>query len=631
MIQTPTSPVSKAIFISYASQDADAARRICETLRAEGVEIWFDADGGLEHGDEWDAKIRRQIKECVLFIPLISANTQSRLEGYFRIEWELAAQRALGIAAGVPFILPVVIDDTREPEALVPERFRTVQWTRLPGGVISADVKQRYLKLWSHRTGVLKAQEAAASVPAPTASSPASRETKTTRPTFVAGLIGAVVIAAAVIAYLTLKPSRSAAAATPSASQSAAASADPEQLVKHARELIYDPDSARNEFALAENLLRRAAELSPLSGSVWGASALLNLYFNTRGYDFSRERLVRAQAEADKALRLDADSVDALLALGLQRQSMGETERARDFLERASALEPGNSRVILAQTSLMPAYAAKADFLRRNLNRTQTPAELHYYISLNLSWDGRIKESIAALEPAIAIKPFWRVWVQRAYLELIETADSLRAEAWLDRVPDVKRDEPRVAIVRHEAAMVRGDGAAAVRALNSVAYDYFQDNFYEGPKSFLLAQAYELAGQADRAREQWRLAEKRLREKLDDQPDWLSGKAMLALVVQAQSRPTDAKTLIEDCLADPRFRRDRKAGSNIALALMRMGDPNRALKVLLAGDLTSGASGYLSEAMVTKDHRWDPLRGSPDYQAWLRMLREDERVPKRMK
>ena len=75
--------------------------------------MWFDADGGLEHGDEWDAKIRKQIKECVLFIPLISANTQSRLEGYFRIEWELAAQRALGIAAGVPFILPVVIDDTR--------------------------------------------------------------------------------------------------------------------------------------------------------------------------------------------------------------------------------------------------------------------------------------------------------------------------------------------------------------------------------------------------------------------------------------------------------------------------------------------------------------------------------------
>lgn len=77
----------KAVFLSYASQDTEAALRICKALRGEGVEVWLDADGGLEHGDEWDAKIRRQIKECVLFIPLISANTPARNEGYFRLEW----------------------------------------------------------------------------------------------------------------------------------------------------------------------------------------------------------------------------------------------------------------------------------------------------------------------------------------------------------------------------------------------------------------------------------------------------------------------------------------------------------------------------------------------------------------
>ena len=150
----------KAVFLSYASQDAEVARRICEALRSGGIEVWFDADGGLEHGDEWDAKIRRQVKECVLFIPVISANTQARHEGYFRIEWDLAAERARGIASGVPFILPVVIDDTREPEALVPDRFRMVQWTKLRGGEVPAEVQQRFLKLWSHRTGALKYEAA---------------------------------------------------------------------------------------------------------------------------------------------------------------------------------------------------------------------------------------------------------------------------------------------------------------------------------------------------------------------------------------------------------------------------------------------------------------------------------------
>jgi hypothetical protein len=33
---------SQAVFLSYASQDADAARRIAETLRSAGMEVWFD-------------------------------------------------------------------------------------------------------------------------------------------------------------------------------------------------------------------------------------------------------------------------------------------------------------------------------------------------------------------------------------------------------------------------------------------------------------------------------------------------------------------------------------------------------------------------------------------------------------
>ncbi|MEY2880455.1 MAG: hypothetical protein RLZZ15_2835, partial [Verrucomicrobiota bacterium] len=154
----PAEP-SRAVFLSYASQDAEAARSICESLRVGGVDVWFDVEGGLEHGDEWDAKIRRQIKECVLFIAIISKNTQARHEGYFRIEWELAAQRAMGIASGVAFILPVVIDETREPDALVPDRFRAVQWTKLRGGEVPPEVQARFLKLWSHRIGAAKHQE----------------------------------------------------------------------------------------------------------------------------------------------------------------------------------------------------------------------------------------------------------------------------------------------------------------------------------------------------------------------------------------------------------------------------------------------------------------------------------------
>ena len=72
--------------MSYAAQDAAAARRICDALRAAGIEVWFD-QSELRGGDAWDAAIRRQIKACALFMPIISLNTHARPEGYFRLEW----------------------------------------------------------------------------------------------------------------------------------------------------------------------------------------------------------------------------------------------------------------------------------------------------------------------------------------------------------------------------------------------------------------------------------------------------------------------------------------------------------------------------------------------------------------
>src|SRR3954469_23953209 len=98
------SELTKAVFLSYASEDAEAARRICDALRAAGVEVWFD-QSELRGGDAGGAKIRKQIKECALFVPVVSANTQARAEGYFRLEWRLADQRTHLMGKSKTFLL----------------------------------------------------------------------------------------------------------------------------------------------------------------------------------------------------------------------------------------------------------------------------------------------------------------------------------------------------------------------------------------------------------------------------------------------------------------------------------------------------------------------------------------------
>src|SRR5215813_8309158 len=141
---TPTG----AVFLSYASQDAEAAQKICEALRAAGIEVFLD-QSELRGGDAWDQKIRREIHDCALFIPVISVNTTSRHEGYFRLEWDLADQRTHMIARNRVFVVPVCLDATTEAAADVPESFRRAQWTRLPTGETPPAFVERVRRLLS--------------------------------------------------------------------------------------------------------------------------------------------------------------------------------------------------------------------------------------------------------------------------------------------------------------------------------------------------------------------------------------------------------------------------------------------------------------------------------------------------
>src|SRR6516162_9563455 len=139
-----------AVFLSYASEDAPAALRLCEDLRAAGIEVWLD-QSALRGGDAWDAAIQKQIRECALFVPLVSASTNARGEGYFRLEWRLAVERSYRVADDQAFLLPVLIDETPQAMARVPDRFRERQWSQLKGGAASPAFISQAQRLLSAR------------------------------------------------------------------------------------------------------------------------------------------------------------------------------------------------------------------------------------------------------------------------------------------------------------------------------------------------------------------------------------------------------------------------------------------------------------------------------------------------
>ncbi len=113
-----------AIFISYSSGDRSAAERIAAGLSGAGLDVWLDR-GALKSGDRYESKIRRHITQCDLFLPLLSRETESREEAFFRREWAWALARAEGMDRSRRFIRPLCVDPTLTPYAMqrVPEEF----------------------------------------------------------------------------------------------------------------------------------------------------------------------------------------------------------------------------------------------------------------------------------------------------------------------------------------------------------------------------------------------------------------------------------------------------------------------------------------------------------------------------
>jgi hypothetical protein len=139
-----------AVFISYAREDLPAVQRLKAGLDAAGITTWFDLDR-LEGGDDYDRKIRSNIARCSFFIPVVSSTTQRRHEAYFRREWSYAVDRMRAMADGAVFVLPVAIDATSEAEAVVPEKFKAVHFSRLNEGGPPPEFLRRLQELFNAR------------------------------------------------------------------------------------------------------------------------------------------------------------------------------------------------------------------------------------------------------------------------------------------------------------------------------------------------------------------------------------------------------------------------------------------------------------------------------------------------
>lgn len=96
------------VFVSYASENAESARLLADTLLRLGFsDVWLDKKK-LIGGDDWSDRIEEAIEKCDFFMPILSQEADARRKGVFWDEWLTAAENARRIKG--EYFLPVGID-----------------------------------------------------------------------------------------------------------------------------------------------------------------------------------------------------------------------------------------------------------------------------------------------------------------------------------------------------------------------------------------------------------------------------------------------------------------------------------------------------------------------------------------
>jgi TolB-like protein len=608
---------NQAVFLSYASQDAAAVERIAEALRAAGVEVWFDRNE-LVGGDAWDRKIRQQIRECALFVPVISAATQVRGEGYFRLEWKLAVDRSHLMAPDQPFLLPVVIDDTPDAAARVADEFRAVQWTRLPAGETPVKFCTR-LKALLGGSAVLQPALGTEERGLKHRATP-----KPSRPWLVPtalGLAAVIAVAALLIFRPKSEPAAQVASHQPTAEKSAPLT-EAQQLVAKARAIWEAGDELNREtYVLAEELLLKAEKLDPTEASAWALHAIISRWFRGFGFDMSPQRQEALRMQAERAAKLAPGTLDADLATIAMRSTQAATA-AQEALVELARRHPGNARVATALGMPMSGMAQDQTILDAlQHSHAADPDNVRVKAAiLNAMYQlGRIEEAEELVARWLPSRPNGRILLFDVHFKMWWRGDLVGAATAIERWPAWLFLEDRGVQSAGLLWHWKRDGERLLRTANGFLRDYVRVSMFTGPRAVLRAWALELLARPEQARAEWQNAVRVADRELEEFPGEAKARYWKAWALTRLDQKAEAESLLRLLEEDPAALQSLNLATGGLVGLqIQLGQFDRALEALDANDRRAGPiPRRITKAQLALSPVFDPLRNDPRFQALM--------------
>lgn len=117
--------ITGEVFISYAREDAEVARKLYKELKKNSISAWLDKEDLLP-GMNWEHEIQYQIRKSSHFIALMSKNSVNK-KGYVQKELKQGLEILREYPENEVYLIPVRIDDS------VPQSFelQKIHWVDL--------------------------------------------------------------------------------------------------------------------------------------------------------------------------------------------------------------------------------------------------------------------------------------------------------------------------------------------------------------------------------------------------------------------------------------------------------------------------------------------------------------------
>jgi len=343
-------------------------------------------------------------------------------------------------------------------------------------------------------------------------------------------------------------------------------------------------------------------------------------------YDRREPELQRARLEAERAVALRPDSAETHLALG-QYHYMGRLDYEMALTEygKALALQPNSPNVLMAIGSVrrrQGRWEEARRLFQEALDRDPRDGSLWYLHGETLLILRNYPEAIRSLDTSSSLNPnyFWghcyRAWAQVLWRG--DVASSRRILSAASVLSGLDDPGGLVDYFSFRTAEIERDWEAALRPLNSRKLEAVTGQLLYVPVSLLRAEVLSYTGRHDLARRAYEEAGRILVQKTQKTPEDSRLHSSLGLALAGLGRMDEAVREGERGVELLPPEKDAFRGAyrveDLARIYATAGRQDAAIRQL---DILLSRPSQVSVTLLRLDPWWDPLRKNPKFEALL--------------